>query len=618
MNNINVHNYCYHCGCLCSFSGIKEKLPYKYFKVFPPHTVEILERLNGQRGSGRFCDITFQVDNVDFRAHRCILAASSETFKLLIDEDPLSDYICVMANIKSAAFIVILDYIYTGTVTLKLDCVESVLFAARYFSLQDIENSCQQYMDRIQFFKSKCKKKSGSKSSKSRLGFHQTALQTNTYDLRQPKGFCVLSNSGSGFGNIRTNADYLRNEMENLGETNLEIHSGSPQVSHSKQTETSKISVQTLDENSCEDPLLQSVLTQVNQSETDLMNEQFNDSVCSDIFIKRESISPPLVNIQEEVSELTIESLIRKNSVRRAEGKVHKRIKTSSRSVDMNSVMVGVEANINDLSTMIPIDELSVISNIENPSLNSAVCVSKSKTNKSRELFTSSLGGDSVLKRRDRLEKRNMITHAKYSRTVHDHFARPLSCSVCNQGFLRQSDLTRHRRAHENIMYKCRHCSAEFKSGLLLKQHSISLHGDSQCFTCPHYGCKFSSNRKKNVEAHRFIHEPTRQFQCVACGKSFAQFSGLSSHLKCCNQERSYLCDFCGLKFNYLQEMTTHRRIHTGEKPYQCNDCSAQFSDRQNYKRHRRIHENSFPFCCQLCQKQFRHSNSLKAHMENH
>lgn len=50
---------------------------------FPQHSRHVLEQLNQQRQLGLLCDCTFVVDGVDFKAHKAVLAACSEYFRML-------------------------------------------------------------------------------------------------------------------------------------------------------------------------------------------------------------------------------------------------------------------------------------------------------------------------------------------------------------------------------------------------------------------------------------------------------------------------------------------------------------------------------------------------------
>ncbi|KAL0167247.1 hypothetical protein M9458_039091, partial [Cirrhinus mrigala] len=47
---------------------------------FPSARASVLENLNRQREEGQLCDLSIQVQGQVFRAHRCVLAASSPYF----------------------------------------------------------------------------------------------------------------------------------------------------------------------------------------------------------------------------------------------------------------------------------------------------------------------------------------------------------------------------------------------------------------------------------------------------------------------------------------------------------------------------------------------------------
>lgn len=47
---------------------------------FPSAQASVLDSLNRQRENGRFCDLSIHVQGHVFKAHRCVLAASSPYF----------------------------------------------------------------------------------------------------------------------------------------------------------------------------------------------------------------------------------------------------------------------------------------------------------------------------------------------------------------------------------------------------------------------------------------------------------------------------------------------------------------------------------------------------------
>ncbi|KAJ0022205.1 hypothetical protein NQD34_009695 [Periophthalmus magnuspinnatus] len=83
------------------------------------HPQTVLCKLNEQRSQGLFCDVTIVVEDVKFRAHRNILAASSGYFKnaLTAPESWNSGQILELMDLKSEVFANILNFIYCSKVT---------------------------------------------------------------------------------------------------------------------------------------------------------------------------------------------------------------------------------------------------------------------------------------------------------------------------------------------------------------------------------------------------------------------------------------------------------------------------------------------------------------------
>lgn len=57
---------------------------------FPSARASVLENLNRQREEGQLCDLSIQVQGQVFRAHRCVLAASSPYFHDQVSVEPIS------------------------------------------------------------------------------------------------------------------------------------------------------------------------------------------------------------------------------------------------------------------------------------------------------------------------------------------------------------------------------------------------------------------------------------------------------------------------------------------------------------------------------------------------
>lgn len=106
---------------------------------FPQHSQRVLEQLNQQRQLGLLCDCTFVVDGVDFKAHKAVLAACSEYFKMLfVDQKDV-----VHLDISNAAGLgQVLEFMYTAKLHLSPENVDDVLAVASFLQMQDIITAC--------------------------------------------------------------------------------------------------------------------------------------------------------------------------------------------------------------------------------------------------------------------------------------------------------------------------------------------------------------------------------------------------------------------------------------------------------------------------------------------
>lgn len=106
---------------------------------FPQHSRLVLEQLNQQRQLGLLCDCTFVVDGIDFKAHKAVLAACSEYFRMLFVEQ--KDV--VHLDISNAAGLgQVLEFVYTAKLNVTLENMEDVLTVASFLQMQEIVSAC--------------------------------------------------------------------------------------------------------------------------------------------------------------------------------------------------------------------------------------------------------------------------------------------------------------------------------------------------------------------------------------------------------------------------------------------------------------------------------------------
>ncbi|NXP50420.1 ZBT8A protein, partial [Heliornis fulica] len=113
------------------------------------HQYHLLEQLNEQRKQDLFCDCNILVEGKVFKAHRNVLFASSGYFKMLLSQSSKETTQPTTATFEvfsPETFMVILDFVYSGILSLTGQNVIEVMSAASYLQMTDILNVCKTFI----------------------------------------------------------------------------------------------------------------------------------------------------------------------------------------------------------------------------------------------------------------------------------------------------------------------------------------------------------------------------------------------------------------------------------------------------------------------------------------
>ncbi|XP_048198217.1 zinc finger protein OZF-like isoform X2 [Perognathus longimembris pacificus] len=171
-----------------------------------------------------------------------------------------------------------------------------------------------------------------------------------------------------------------------------------------------------------------------------------------------------------------------------------------------------------------------------------------------------------------------------------------------------------HPRAHEKST-TCQECGKSFANFSRLSAH-VKTHSGEKPFVCKECGKSFKNISYLND--HVRIHTGVKSYKCVECGKAFLRWSGLTEHVRVHTGEKPYECKECGKAFSRSTQLTEHLRTHTGIKPYECKECGKAFTQYSGLATHVRIHSGEKPFACKECGKAFTRTSGLIHHVRTH
>ena len=103
------------------------------------HKDTILSKLDKLRKRDLLCDITLIVEDVNFKAHKALLAASSDYFCLMFTtEEQISQSTYKLDGMEARTFEAVLEFIYSARVSVEQSSTEQLLVLARLLEVSDL------------------------------------------------------------------------------------------------------------------------------------------------------------------------------------------------------------------------------------------------------------------------------------------------------------------------------------------------------------------------------------------------------------------------------------------------------------------------------------------------
>nr|XP_034380848.1 zinc finger and BTB domain-containing protein 24 [Arvicanthis niloticus] len=493
------------------------------------HSDTVLASLEDQRKKGFLCDITLIVENVHFRAHKALLAASSEYFSMMFaEEGEIGQSIYMLEGMVADTFGILLEFIYTGYLHASDKTTEQILATAQFLKVYDLVKAYTDFQDNHS---------SPKPPALSCTGTPVVVISNKKNDPLKRKRGRPRKTSGLQEG---------KSELAAEGEMQLRVNNSvqNRQNFVCKEEDSVKLNEQTPNEKESEpagEPgrVGEMPAEKDENSDPKARDGQDSQSRCSKRRIRRSVKLKDYKLIGDEDDQSTAK-------------RVCGRKKRSN----------GPEARCKDCDRVFKYNHFLAIHQRRHTGERPFKC------NECGKGFA---------------QKHSLQVHTR----MHTG-ERPYTCTVCSKALTTKHSLLEHMSLHSGQKsFTCDQCGKYFSQKRQLKSH-YRVHTGHSLPECNHCHRRFMD--VSQLKKHLRTHTGEKPFTCEICGKSFTAKSSLQTHIRIHRGEKPYSCSICGKCFSDSSAKRRHCILHTGKKPFSCPECSLQFARLDNLKAHLKIH----------------------------
>ncbi|XP_061074387.1 zinc finger and BTB domain-containing protein 38 isoform X2 [Conger conger] len=529
------------------------------------HPQVVLAGLNEQRTQGLFCDVTIVVEDVKFRAHRNVLAASSGYFRDAFstpDGSVSTGQVLELLDLRSEVFASILNFIYSSKMaSVTAEDTRSLVAAGKKLGIPFLEKLVGP--DRLQ--------------NQTQVSPGPRLLKKETTRLEEPEGDSGprITNAFSITEAGADNDPFTPLDLRCDGQRAVDqghLPAASIAAAESEPTHT-------LSEHSYA----------VSQTRKD--NEHNENSMGDNKTDNTHTHVAPTPQVTESCGPLkkrhklrctliksTPVAPIEPGTAAETSGSSHGALSTSVTLVTSSSVPSSLHSdNQTNARTAPPSSEDPSTKESTPPPLTPSV---KPNTPGHRcEYCPETFSNKAVLNIHMQIHKRRFVSH--------------LFCKFCRRKFMHLKRL----RNHEQVCTKAQrpspeqdndHAEIDFPTESISHMEDSPFPEDQPHMLDTNAPLDLPEVQGEVERDRRIAVGQRRLYPCSMCKRAYVTLSSLRRHENVHSWQRAYPCHYCNKVFALAEYRTKHEIWHTGERRYQCIFCLETFMTYYILKNHQK------------------------------
>ena len=504
----------------------------------------IIQMLNEQRSSSRFCDVVLKVANDNIYAHSNVLAAASPYFCSFLgmgQDNPraFSQRLPQVIEIHidgsdgslgyGEAVRRVVEYMYTTQIVLSSSIYTQILEIAKIMQMEAIVGFCEKFqsIDSVQT----SNESSNGQTTQTNSTPDSISVKNDTDDANMPALASEIPNIMDREKNYKcTKCPYS---------TDTEYHFDRHQKAHIPKGDVSQTKL---------DDAKPNVVTQEKESPNKKMNyvQQRSKRVRKSTMVKKEAEAEDFTSFDNEDLGSDTESA-RDPDYKCENDENNDDFTVSHRSNRKRKLTMKMKALQKKQNIKIKMQQATV----QSLSMKEASQMEGSASNRQKNFQCSKCPYTTDTKYHyDRHSQAHEATNKRYK------------CDECEYTAGKFRELSKHKDQHYHDRQQCSICFYKAESEESFTDH-MAKHKVANPYFCSTCGVTFSNKTK--LQLHLPKHSIDQPYVCQLCNRGFKWKHALKNHMITHSDSKDHLCDVCGFATAHKSQLKAHRLIHTGK-----------------------------------------------------